>query len=69
MDLGVKNLLGTPLALPKTKVGVLSYTRSDTAQPNFGLGAGGGVQVLFALQVLLNYDLPPWTCHLHCVCF
>jgi hypothetical protein len=68
MDVGVKNLLGSPLALPKTKVGVLSDTRSHTAQPNFGLGAGGA-QVLFAFQVLLNYDLPPWTCHLHCVCF
>ena len=30
---------------------------------------GGGAQVLFALQVLLNYDLSPWTCHRHWVCF
>ena len=36
-----------PLALPKTKVGVLSYTRYAHVQPNFGLGGTGGAKLHF----------------------
>ena len=57
-----------PLALPTTKVDGLSYARTYHGLPNFGLGAAGA-QMILALQVLLNYDLSPCTCHLSCACF